>query len=178
MSQPLNLTDTICNQDVAAVFASNPPKICTKLLALRRLIFETAALLDGVGDLEETLKWGEPSYLTPATKSGSTVRIAWKPSQPDHYAMYFKCTANLVEAFKERYPTTFTFGVTRSLLFHLDEEVPVHELQRCIALALTYHRNKKLPPAARWEMVERLLQQGTSQDASSDREIQKGKCTR
>jgi len=166
MSHHSRLSDTIHNPDVAAVFASYPSTMCTKLLALRRLIVETAAVLDGVGELEETLKWGEPSYLTPSTKSGSTVRIAWKSSQPDQYAIYFKCTANLVEAFQARYPTVFTFGGTRSLLFSLDEEVPVYELQRCMALALTYHRNKTLPPAGRWEMVENLLQQGASRSAS------------
>ena len=35
---------------------------------LRQLIFETAAATEVVGELEETLKWGEPSYLTPKTK--------------------------------------------------------------------------------------------------------------
>ncbi|MCP4402434.1 MAG: DUF1801 domain-containing protein [bacterium] len=165
MPHHLHLSDTIHNPDVAAVFASYPPAICTKLLELRRLIFETAALLDDVGELEEALKWGEPSYLTPTTKSGSTVRIAWKASQPDQYAIYFKCTADLVEAFKTRYPTVFTFGGSRSLQFTLDEAVPMHELQHCIALALTYHRNKKLPPVARWEMVENLLQHGASRNA-------------
>ncbi len=166
MSHHASLSDTIHNLDVATVFASYPPAMCTKLLELRRLIFETAAVLDTVGELEETLKWGEPSYLTPTTKSGSTVRIAWKSSHPDQYAIYFKCTANLVEAFQARYPTVFTFGGTRSLLFTLDEQVPMHELQRCIALALTYHRNKHLPPAARWDMVENLLQQGMSRSIS------------
>jgi hypothetical protein len=127
------------------------------------MIFETAASLEGVGDIEETLKWGEPSYLTPTTKSGSTIRIDWKSSQEDHYAMYFKCTANLVSAFRERYPTVFKFRGTRSILFHIDDEIPVNELHRCIALALTYHRNKKLATAARWDMVEQLIHHGSSQ---------------
>jgi hypothetical protein len=96
---------------------------------------DTAASIGGVGQIEETLKWGEPSYLTPTTKHGSTIRIAWKPSQPDEYAyaMYFKCTANLVTAFRERYPQEFRFGGNRSMLFAKDNEVPVHALTRCIA---------------------------------------------
>lgn len=156
----MNVLSTIENPEVAAVFMAYPPAIRAQLLFLRQVILDTAAALDGVGELEETLKWGEPSYLTSMTKRGSTVRIAWKPAQAEQYAMCFKCTANLVEAFRVRYPTHFTFGGTRSLQFHLDEEVPVHELRRCIALALTYHRNKKLEAAARWEMVERLLDHG------------------
>ncbi len=144
------------NPDVAAVFNSYPPTIQEKLLFLRQVILETASATEGVGEIEETLKWGEPSYLTPSTKSGSTIRLAWKPSQEAYYAMYFKCTANLVTAFKERYPTELTYGGTRSIIFHEDEDVPVKELTQCIVLALTYHLNKKLTASARWAMVEKL----------------------
>ena len=147
------------NPEVAAVFQSYPIAIRNKLLYLRQLIKDTAALIEGVGEIEETLKWGEPSYLTPKTKSGSTIRIAWKESLKDQYAMYFKCTANLVEAFKERYPTEFEYGGNRSIIFNLDDDLPVEELKTCIALALTNHRNKKLEPAARWAMLENLTSQ-------------------
>ena len=76
------MKDTLIeNPQVAAVFNNYPEKMRERLLFLRQLILETAAITEGVGQLEETLKWGEPSYLTPTTKSGSTVRIAWKPSQ-------------------------------------------------------------------------------------------------
>ncbi len=120
---------------------------------LRQLILETAAAIEGVGELEETIKWGEPSYLTPKTKSGSTIRIDWKKSQEEQYAMYFKCTANLVPAFRERFTRKFRFEGNRSIVFNIDEEIPIIELKSCIALALTYHRNKKLDAAARWEIV-------------------------
>ena len=145
------------NPDVAAVFESYPQKIKSKLLFLRQLIFDTAASIESVGEIEETLKWGEPSYLTPKTKSGSTIRIAWKESQEDQYSMYFKCTANLVPAFKEKYPKKFNFGGNRSIDFDINDEVPIKELKRCIALALTYHRNKKLETPARWKMIEKII---------------------
>lgn len=60
-----------------------------KLLALRRLIFDTAKATKGVGVLQETLKWGQPSYLTPQTKSGSTIRIDRVKSTANQYAVYF-----------------------------------------------------------------------------------------
>ncbi len=63
------------NPSVLAVFKSYPPALRTKLLALRRLILDTAAHTEGVGALQETLKWGEPAYVTAHTQSGSTVRI-------------------------------------------------------------------------------------------------------
>ena len=133
----------ITNPQVAAVFNNYPEKMRKKLMFLRQLIFDTAVATEGVGELEETLKWGEPSYLTPKTKSGSTVRIDWKKSNDDQYAMYFKCTTNLVETFREKYPTEFRYGGNRSIIFKEDDEIPVKELSDCIALALTYHLRKK-----------------------------------
>ncbi len=144
------------NSEVADVFNSYPPNIKSKLMILRQLIFDTAASIEGIGKIEETLKWGEPSYLTPESKSGSTIRIAWKESQKENYSIFFKCTANLVPAFKEKFPNKFKFGGNRSIDFNLNDDVPVKELKRCIALALTYHRNKKLESPARWKMVEKI----------------------
>ena len=63
------------DSDVASVFKAYPPRIRAKLMALRELVFDTARRTGGVGPLTETLKWGQPSYLTEATGSGTTVRI-------------------------------------------------------------------------------------------------------
>lgn len=155
MNKNSSVSKQINNPKVAAVSKSYPPKIRSKLMFLRQLILDTAAATEGVGEIEETLKWGEPSYLTPKTKSGSTVRIDWEKSQEGQYAMYFKCTANLVPAFREKYSSEFRFEGNRSIVFNLDEKIPIKELKNCIALALTYHRNKKLRTVARWEMVEK-----------------------
>jgi hypothetical protein len=128
---------------VDAVFNAYPPPLKTKLLALRRLIFETARTTTGVGALQETLKWGQPSYLTTATKSGSTVRIDQVKSARDCYAMYFHCQTDLVETFRELYPTEFTYGGNRSILLNAKDKIPEPALRHCIALALTYHLNKR-----------------------------------
>lgn len=42
--------------------------------------WHTAASFEEIGEIEETLKWVEPSYLTPKSKRGSTIRVAWKES--------------------------------------------------------------------------------------------------
>ncbi len=141
---------------VEAVFNAYPRKFRSKLIFLRQLIFDTAASIGDIGELEETLKWGEPSYLTPVSKSGSTIRIAWKPAQKETYSIFFKCTANLVPAFRERFPKTFNYGANRSIDFGPDDVIPQMELKQCIAMALTYHRNKKLDPEERWKMVEKI----------------------
>ena len=127
---------------VARVFDSYPPLMRDKLLALRELIFRVARSTDGVGEIEETLKWGEPAYVTTASKSGSTIRIAWKKSRPAQYAMYFHCQTNLVETFKTLFPSDFRFEGNRAIIFDESDLVPTDALRFCIAAALTYHQKK------------------------------------
>lgn len=134
---------TIENSDVAAIFDTYPKEVKSKLLFLRQLIFEVASRTDGVGEIEETLKWGQPSYLTTQTKSGSLVRIDHVKSQKGKYAMYFHCQTTLVNTFKEMYSDVFKFGGNRSITFSENDNVPVEALSQCISMALTYHLNKK-----------------------------------
>lgn len=124
---------------VQAVFDSYPPALRKKLLMLRQLILDTAASTQGVGEIEETLKWGEPAYVTTQTKSGSTVRIDRKKDQ-DRYAIYFNCNTTLVDTFRSMFPHTFEFEGNRALVFGLKDALPAKELAFCIAMALTYHR--------------------------------------
>lgn len=130
------------NQKSIEIFENYPDSVCPKMEKLRELVLEAASEVDGLENLEETLKWGEPSYLT---KHGSTVRMDWKEKKPDQYAMYFKCTSKLVPTFKELYQDTFIFEGDRAIVFKLDEKIPEKELKHCIKLALTYHKVKHLP---------------------------------
>jgi hypothetical protein len=127
------------NTEVAAVFESYPPKFRRKLLALRKLIFETAESIEAVGPIEETLKWGQPAYITAASKSGSTIRIDWKESAPQEYAICFHCQTTLVGDFREWFPATFEFDGNRRIVFGENDRVPKGPLSACIAAALTYH---------------------------------------
>lgn len=128
------------NAAVARVFDTYPTPIRRKLLALRELIFDTAAATDGVGELEETLKWGEPAYVTAQTRSGSTIRIDWKRRTPSRYAMYFHCRTDLVETFRTHFPDSFEFEGNRAIIFEESDSLPTDSLRACIAMALTYHR--------------------------------------
>ena len=86
---------------------------------------------------------GQPSYLTAETKSGSTIRIDRVKSADDQYAVYFHCQTNLVETFRQLYPTELSYGGNRSILLNADDEVPEAALRHCVALALTYHLGKR-----------------------------------
>ena len=127
---------------IEAVFEAYPQPVKSRLLALRRLIFDTAKSTKGVGALEEALKWGQPSYLTPESKSGSTVRIDQLKTEAGGYAVYFHCQTDLVETFRELYPE-LRYGGNRSILLDAGETLPEKALRHCIALALTYHARKR-----------------------------------
>lgn len=122
-------------------FDAYPEHIKPKLQFLRKLILETAEEND-ISTIEETLKWNEPSYLV---KKGSTIRMDWKSKTPNQYAMYFKCTSQLVPTFKEVFGDIFNYENNRAILFTLEDEIPEKELKECIRLALQYHSLKKLP---------------------------------
>lgn len=128
---------------VQAAFDAYPKPLRPKLLALRRLILDTAMNTEGVGAIEETLKWGQPSYLTPETKSGSTIRIDAIKANSGQYAVYFHCQTNLVETFRELYPSDFSYGGNRCIILNAADDVPEPPLRHCVALALTYHLKKR-----------------------------------
>jgi hypothetical protein len=128
---------------VQAAFDAYPKPLRPKLLALRRLILDTARNTEGVGAIEETLKWGQPSYLTPETKSGSTIRIDAIKANAGQYAVYFHCQTNLVETFRELYPSEFSYGGNRCIILNAADDVPEPALRHCVALALTYHLKKR-----------------------------------
>jgi hypothetical protein len=112
-------------------------------MKLRALSLDTAASLPAVGEIEEALRWGEPAYLTSATKSGSAVRINRKKSSASQYAMYFQCQTTLVETFRTLFPRELRFEGNRAIVFEVDEELPMDTLAFCVEAALTYHLRKK-----------------------------------
>jgi hypothetical protein len=132
------------NSAVALIFDAYPSPIRSKLLALRALLFATAANTAGVGEIEETLKWGEPAYLTTQSHSGSTIRIDAKKSTATQYAIFFNCKTDLIETFRTLFPDEFQFEGNRAIVFDVNVDPPMDALKICITAALTYHRNKAI----------------------------------
>lgn len=125
---------------VAEVFASYPDDVRDALLALRTIVLETADGIAEAGAIEETLKWGQPSYVTSETGAGSTIRIAPASRASVHdYGMYFICRTDLVPSFRAMFGDVFTYEKNRALLFDIGEALPENELRQCVAMALTYH---------------------------------------
>lgn len=130
------------NPKVKEKFENYPGFVQKQMYALRNLVIQTASEVEGLEKLEETLKWGEPSYIT---KNGSTIRIDWKESKPNEYAMYFHCQTKLVDTFKELYRNKLKFEGNRAIVFNCNEKVAESELKHCISIALNYHKLKHLP---------------------------------
>ena len=118
---------------VAAVFAGLP-KGC---LALRKLIFEVAASVPEVGRISEELRWGQPAYLTPDTRAGSTIRVG--EPKAGGYALFVHCQTTLLSDFRLVAPKGLRFDGNRAVLFRKDEPPEGKGLELLIQAALSYH---------------------------------------
>lgn len=127
--------------DVKDAFAAFPAPARDALLRVRKLVFE-AAIQHDVGALTETLKWGEPAYLT-APRIGSTIRLGWKKKQPDQGAIFLNCQTTLIGDFRVAFSDTLTFQGNRAILLKLDDLPPDAVISMCLGAALTYHRAKR-----------------------------------
>lgn len=128
---------------IRAAISAYPPPVREALYNLRELVLETAKNTEGVGPVEEDLRWGQPSFLTLETGSGSTIRIDGFRDDPDRYAMFFHCQSGLIPQFRELYRDRMKFVGDRSIEFTAGGKLPVKELKHCISLALTHHLRKK-----------------------------------
>ncbi|MCX7547607.1 DUF1801 domain-containing protein [Xanthomarina sp. F1114] len=133
--------EVITDSRVEEVFSNYPDNVRDKMQFLREFIIETAEETEGITKLEETLKWGEPSFVT---KNGSTFRIDWKEKTPDQYAMYFHCSSKLVDTFRLVFNHKFQYEGKRAIIFQLNQKLPEAELKECIKASLTYHKVKGL----------------------------------
>ncbi|AWM09542.1 hypothetical protein [Bradyrhizobium symbiodeficiens] len=129
-------------REVGRAFGALPLPIGKRLLQVRALIFATAAAHEEVGRLTETLKWGEPAYLTDESGSGSTIRLG-RVKDSAHAAILFNCKTTLIDSFRERFPDRFEYRQTRALLLPMAGRLPKRELSVCLSLALTYHLDRR-----------------------------------
>lgn len=113
------------------------------LLALRDMIFQVASADSRIGPLEETLRWGEPAYVTAETKAGSVIRLGVE-KQSGQPALFFNCNTTLVEEFRQRFGSQLAYSKNRAVVVGCGDGLPTDALKACIFAALTYHlRGKK-----------------------------------
>ncbi|MCV2402461.1 DUF1801 domain-containing protein [Marinomonas sp. C2222] len=136
------VTDMFSNLEVEQVYMAFPDSIRDKLLQTRAFIFEIAEEAEEIGHIEETLKWGVPSYLTSSPKSGTTLRLSKLKSEETKYAMSVHCQSSLISEFKEIYPDQMYDG-NRSIIFDVRDNPSETLIKHFVYAALTYHCRKK-----------------------------------
>ena len=140
---PTMKIQSIPNGEVAAVYDAYPEKYRNRLLAIRELILDAPNHHPEIGGLEETLKWGEPSYLPLKKNIGSTVRLNWRPAYGEKVGIFVMCSTPLISEFKTHYPDELEFEGKRCVWVSLKGPLPIEPIKHCIALALTYHLRKR-----------------------------------
>lgn len=118
-----------------------PKHVQCVLVKMRERILRLAAS-NALGNVEQTLKWGELSFNV---KYGSPIRLDWKTIQPNNYYLYFNCQSKLVDTFKELYSNELVFEGNRAIVLSLNEPIDDKAINHCLTLALTYHKIKHLP---------------------------------
>ena len=127
--------------EIQEKLATYPTEAQRLLQAVRRLIISVAEEKN-LGAVEETLKWGEPSYLV---KGGTTIRMDWKPKDPESIKVYFHCRTRLIETFREIYRDEFEYEGKRAIVVPLGADIKEGPLGHCLQMALNYHSLKHRP---------------------------------
>ncbi len=81
------------SEAIAKVFDGFEPEVGAALLGLRALVFAVAAEIDQVTGVEESLKWGQPSY-SPKPKTGTPIRLGVTKSGAA--CLFVHCQTSLV----------------------------------------------------------------------------------
>ncbi len=125
------------DENVKAAYAAFPPVAFEMAMILRDLIFSVAWDTPEVGPIEETLKWGQPSYLTPETKSGSTLRIG--VAKQGGAALFAHCATDIISTYASIFPDTDQIEGNRAVIFTSPDKIVPERLRLLIYHALTYH---------------------------------------
>ncbi|WP_164118393.1 DUF1801 domain-containing protein [Sphingorhabdus sp. Alg239-R122] len=124
-------------EGVRKVFDSYPDSVSHRLYKLRRWILEVADADERIGIIEESLKWGQPSYAPAVTKSGTAVRIDTHCAVEESCALYVHCGTSLVARWRDIYGG-LAFDGNRAVIFDPAQPLPKAIVHHCIAMAFTY----------------------------------------
>jgi len=129
------------NASVEQAYLAMPEPFQAPALQLRQLIMTTAGQLEATGGIQETLKWGQPSYVPLKARVGSPVRVAVHDEK--HLGLYFNCNTTLVETFRSLFDTDLQYSKNRAVLFDITQPLPQELIGQCVRMALYYHRERR-----------------------------------
>ena len=122
-------------EDKYAALAPETRRIC---LAVRERVFSVAPRDPRIGQITETIKWGEPAYLTQSLKVGTTLRI-WQTKAEQKPAIFVNCQTILVPHIRDLYPQKFGYEGNRAIIVREQVTADIEVIDHVIQLILTYH---------------------------------------
>ncbi len=127
------------DEQISAAYDRFDDLVKTRLFEIRHLIFDIAGEHDEIGSVTETLKWGEPSYLTEQSKSGTTVRLSNVKERPDCCGIYVHCQTRLIGEFRDSFSNELEFSGNRAVLIDVNKPLNETLIKMFLHKALTYH---------------------------------------
>ena len=128
---------TFADAAVESAFAAFPAEAQKTAFALRDLIFDVAAQTPQAGPIEETLRWGQPAYLTSQSKTGSTLRIG--VMKTGEAAIFAHCATTIISTYAATFPEMDRIEGNRAVVFSSADDIVPKRLRLLIRHGLTYH---------------------------------------
>ncbi|RLJ60362.1 hypothetical protein BCF46_0560 [Litoreibacter meonggei] len=122
--------------EVAKAFAAMPDGIADILRKARLDILRIASTAEGIGPLTETLKRGEPAYLTNAPKTGTTLRLGLIGGRA---AVMVPCSTTILEDARAVFGELPEFSGKRGVILGGEQQV----FDYIVNAALSYHMRKR-----------------------------------
>jgi len=122
---------------VRAAFDALAPEARDALLKLRALVFDVADKTPEVGPVEEVLRWGQPSYITPKKKAASTLRLGVPKN--GSFAIFAHCQSSVISDYVALFPDQDRIEGNRAVLFDDVSQIDPQRHGLLIKSALTYH---------------------------------------
>lgn len=136
MSVRETMTAPALPPDIGQIVSGYQPPVRQGVLRLRELIFQVAEGIPQAQPLKETLRWGQPAYLTPA-RVGSTLRLG--PHKDATFALFAHCQTTIIASYAQAFAGWDRIDGNRAVLFDSLGQIEPERLSHLIRHALAYH---------------------------------------
>ncbi len=110
-----------------------------------RAVFHHVAARNALGTLDETLKWGQPSWRPKRPRTGSTLRADWRPDAPERLTLFVDCKTDLAARMADLYPDLPANDGRRAIALNLNDPLPEQPIAHLAQMTFTYHLNSTAP---------------------------------
>ena len=119
-------------------FYNSQPEWCrVPLLMLREWIFDAGRDNPTIGAISEEMAWGQPSYVTQETKTGTPLRLG--KFDNENIGVYFQHHTRLAACYHAAYGDVVRVHDRGVMVLVPDIMAIETTIRHCITLGLTYH---------------------------------------